>query len=220
MAQTTTRSSQNLSEEVMRTDPSQLQPTFGRYAEIPYDQMTPQQQEGYHSLVAAEGRAPGSRLPGPLKIWVNNPNLSTAMAPLASHFEPSHHSLTERERELTVCIINSKWHTPYSIDFHEMTAKKLGLPPEMIDKVISGLPASFTDEREQVIYELATTLANSRWVPRGLYDRAVKALGQNGITDVIVLMGYYTAVSLTLAFYDVPAGALGMSMAQGKEENK
>jgi 4-carboxymuconolactone decarboxylase len=110
MAQTTTRSGQNLPEEVVRTEPSQLPPTFGRYAEIPYDQMTPPQQEAYRSLVEAEGREPGSRLPGPLKIWVNNPNLSTAMAPLTSHFEPAHHSLTERERELTVCIINSKWH--------------------------------------------------------------------------------------------------------------
>ena len=26
-------------------------PTFGRYAEIPYDRMTPEQQEGYRSLV-------------------------------------------------------------------------------------------------------------------------------------------------------------------------
>ena len=33
------------------------------------------------------------------------------------------------------------------------------------------------------------------------------ALGHVGITDVITLMGYYTSVSMTLAFYDVPAGA-------------
>jgi 4-carboxymuconolactone decarboxylase len=55
------------------------------------------------------------------------------------------------------------------------------------------------------------TLANSRWVPRGLYDRAVKELGHVGITDVITLMGYYTSVSMTLAFYDVPAGATGIA---------
>jgi hypothetical protein len=103
----------------------ELQPTFGRYAEIPYDQMTPEQQEGYRALVC-------------------------------------------------------------------------------------GLSASFSDEREQVIYEMATTLANSRWIPQGLYDRAVKALGHVGITDVIALMGEYTAISLTLAFYDVPVGAPGM----------
>jgi len=32
-------------------------------------------------------------------------------------------------------------------------------------------------------------LANSRWVPKGLHDRAVKALGHVVITDVITLMG-------------------------------
>jgi 4-carboxymuconolactone decarboxylase len=52
---------------------------------------------------------------------------------------------------------------------------------------------------------MATALANSRWISKGLYDRAVKALGHIGITDVTVLMGFYTSVSLTLAFYDVPA---------------
>ena len=30
------------------------------------------------------------------------------------------------------------------------------------------------------------------------------------ITDVICLMGFYSSVSMTLAFYDVPAGAEGM----------
>jgi 4-carboxymuconolactone decarboxylase len=46
-------------------------PTFGRYAEIPYDEMTPEQQEGYHSLL--ETRGP---LGGPRKIWVHNPKLA------------------------------------------------------------------------------------------------------------------------------------------------
>jgi hypothetical protein len=57
---------------------------------------------------------------------------------------------------------------------------------------------------------MAMVLANARWVPRGLYDRAVKALGHVGITDVIALMGHYSSVAMTLAFYDVPAGASGM----------
>jgi hypothetical protein len=47
-------------------------------------------------------------------------------------------------------------------------------------------------------------------VPRGLYERAVKALGHVGITDAITLMGHYTSVAMTLAFYDVPDGATGM----------
>jgi len=37
-----------------------------------------------------------------------------------------------------------------------------------------------------------------------------EALGHVGITDVITLMGFYASVGMTLAFYDVPAGATGM----------
>jgi len=58
---------------------------------------------------------------------------------------------------------------------------------------------------------VAMALAAERIVPRGLYDRAVKVLGHESITDMIVLMGYYTAVSLTMNFYAVPAGTPGMA---------
>jgi 4-carboxymuconolactone decarboxylase len=85
------------------------------------------------------------------------------------------------------------------------------LPDDKVEAILSGLPTSFSDKREQVVYEMATCLANSRWVAKGLYDRAVEALGHVGITDVICLMGHYTSVSMTLAFYDVPAGAQGMA---------
>ena len=77
--------------------------------------------------------------------------------------------------------------------------------------MLSGLPTSFDDKREQVVYEMATGLANSRWVSKGLFDRAVEALGHEGITDVICLMGFYSSVSMTLAFYDVPSGAEGLA---------
>jgi len=180
-------------------------PTFGRYAEIPYDQMTPEQKEGYHSLIETRGR-----LPGPNKIWVHNPKLAKAAGPLGAHFRTGY-SLNEREREIAVCIINSKWHSAYPTNAHERAGKAAGLPADKVEALLSGLHTSFDDKREQVVYEMATCLANSRWVAKGLYDRAVEALGHVGITDVICLMGYYTSVSMTLAFYDVPAGAEGMT---------
>jgi 4-carboxymuconolactone decarboxylase len=52
---------------------------------------------------------------------------------------------------------------------------------------------------------------HARWLSKGLYDHAVDALGHVGITDVITLMGFYASVAMTLAFYDVPAGATGMA---------
>jgi 4-carboxymuconolactone decarboxylase len=46
--------------------------------------------------------------------------------------------------------------------------------PENVETVMNGLPTLFTDTREQVVYKIATTLANSRSVPEGLYDRRSK----------------------------------------------
>ena len=179
-------------------------PSFGRYAEIPYERMTAEQQEAYHTLIETRGR-----LPGPTKIWVHNPKLAKAAAPLGAYFRTGY-SLSEREREIAVVIINSKWHSAYPTNAHERAAKAAGLPADKVEAMLSGLPTSFDDKREQVIYEMATCLSNSRWVSKGLFDRAVEALGHEGITDVICLMGFYTSVSMTLAFYDVPAGAEGM----------
>jgi 4-carboxymuconolactone decarboxylase len=179
-------------------------PTYGRYAEIAYDQMTPEQQEAFRALIETHGR-----LPGPAKIYVHNPKLAKVMGPLAKHFRTGY-SLSARERELAVCVINSRFHSPRANSAHERAARKAGLPADKVEAILSGLTTSFTDTREQVVYEMAICLASTRWVSQGLYDRAVEALGHVGITDVITLMGYYASVSMTLNFYDVPAGATPM----------
>jgi len=109
---------------------------------------------------------------------------------VGAHFHPGGYSLSEREREIAVCIINSKWHSAYPTAAHERRGKEVGLPAEKVEALISGLATSVQrSPRSRWSTMMATALANSRWVPQGLYDRAVKALGHVGITDVITLMG-------------------------------
>ena len=43
-------------------------PSLGRYAEIPYEPMTAERQEGYRSVREVRGQ-----VSGPSKIWVHNP---------------------------------------------------------------------------------------------------------------------------------------------------
>jgi 4-carboxymuconolactone decarboxylase len=182
-------------------------PTFGRYAEIPVDRMTPEQREGYRLLV--EG--PRGRLPGPYKMWVHNPKLVHAVAPLGQHFTPGQSSLSEREREIAVLVITSAWHSAYPTAAHERRGQEVGLPAAAVEAIVAGRPTSFADAREQMVYEVAMALGAGRLVPGALHDRAVALLGHEVVTDMIVLMGYYTAVSLTMNFYAVPAGSPGLA---------
>jgi 4-carboxymuconolactone decarboxylase len=189
------------------TDTDRGEATFGRYAETPYDQMTPEQQRGYRILAKAEG----GELQGPAKIWVDNANLATAVAPLADHFHPPNHSLTQREREIAVCVILGKWHASFPINAHNRVAIELDISREVVDALLCGQPTFLEDQREQTVHELATALAAGRYIPQSLYNRAIEVLGHDRITDITVLMGMYTAVSFTLKFYDVPADAPGMA---------
>ncbi len=182
-------------------------PTFGRYAEIPVDRMTPEQREGYRYLVDG----PRGRLPGPYKVWVHNPKLVHAADPMGQHFTPGASSLSEREREIAVVVITSKWQSAYPAAAHEKRGKEVGLPADAVEAMMTNRPTAFADPREQAVYEVAVSLANNRLISQGLHDRAVAALGHEGVTDMIVLMGYYTAVSLTMNFYAVPAGTAGLS---------
>ena len=181
--------------------------TFGRYEELPVDKMTEAQKEGYAYLMDG----PRGRLPGPYKVWVHNPKLVHAADPLGRHFTPGAYSLSEREREIAVLVINSHWISGYPTAAHEKRGKEVGLPDASVDAIVAGLPTSFSDAKEQLVYEVSMALANNRRIPDGLYERAVETLGHERITDTIVLMGYYTAVSLTMNFYHVAPGTAGLA---------
>src|SRR5260370_8238032 len=117
--------------------------TVGLYAEIRYDQMTPEEQDGYRTLIETRGR-----LPGPNKIYVHNPKLAKVMGPLGAHFRTGY-SLSEREREIAVVIINSKWHSAYPTNAHERAGKAAGLPADKVQPFLRRLPTPFNYNHHQ-----------------------------------------------------------------------
>jgi 4-carboxymuconolactone decarboxylase len=189
----------------MPPDPAEDFGTFGRFAETPVAQMAPEMREAYDFTKGLLGL-----VPGPHKIWLANPKLSKTIVPTGAYFQ-SESTLTKTQIEIATCVINGRWLAAYSNYEHEWIATELGgLDPEQAQRLITGLPTGFSDPREQVVYELAMALAQARVVPAGLFKRARNLLGDAGIADVTVLMGWFTAVSLTLMAYDVPASATGL----------
>ena len=100
---------------------------------------------------------------------MHNPKLAKVIGPLGAYFRTGY-SLSEREREIAVCIINSKWLSIY--------------------------PTNAPRARRQ----------GGRLAGRHGRGALVRSVGL-----VLRQAGFYTRVSMTLAFYDVPAGAIGMA---------
>jgi 4-carboxymuconolactone decarboxylase len=144
------------------------EPTFGRYAEIPLDQMTPQQREGYDRVVESRGEAPG-----PYKIFIQNPALMHVVVPVGVYFNKGHSSLSGPEREIDVNMINGHWLAAYSNHEHEIIGEEARPAAGQGRSAHCRLPTSFDDPRQQVIYDLTQALIGPRVVPTGLRRRAV-----------------------------------------------
>jgi 4-carboxymuconolactone decarboxylase len=186
--------------------------TFGRFAETPVAEMSEETRSAREAIEQLRGI-----VPGPHKIWLSNPQLARAVAPTGAYFQRDS-SLTKAEIEIAVNVINGVWGSAYANYEHEIIAQYAGdLDPYKVQALIAGLPTEFEDPSEQTVYELASTLARGRVVPIGLFRRAQEVLGDAGIVDVTVLMGWFTAVSLTLLAFDVPANALGQEERAQKE---
>jgi 4-carboxymuconolactone decarboxylase len=179
--------------------------TFGRFVETPVDEMPPAMKQAYEFTRKLRGL-----VPGPHKIWLANPALSTTIVPTGAYFQHDS-TLTKAEIEIATVLITARWRSAYATYEHEIIAERDGhLEARQVEALIAGLPTSFDDPREQVVYELASALTGQRVVPTGLYRRARDLLGEVGIVDVAVLLGWFTMVSMTLGAFDVPANAQGL----------
>ncbi len=179
--------------------------TFGRYDELPLDKMSEEQRAGYDYLVGGRGK-----MIGPYRVWMHNPKLLRAASHLGAHFIAGANALTEREREIAVIVITAQLRSDYPTAAHEKRGKEIGLGDARVEAMVAGLPVTFEDEQEQLVYEVAVSLASNRIISDGLHARAVKTLGHERISDTIMLMAYYTGVSMTMNFYAVPAGTPGL----------
>jgi 4-carboxymuconolactone decarboxylase len=179
--------------------------TFGRYKEVPVEHMQPEMMEAYAYTKSLRGI-----VPGPHKIWLANPKLSRTIVPIGAYFQ-NESTLTKAEIEIVTSLTTSRLMAAYGTYEHEKISEKLGhLPAETMERLIAGLPVSFSDTRQQLVYELASALVQPRIVPVGLYKRAKAAIGDAGIVDVTVLIGWFTMVSMTLNAFDVPSNATGL----------
>jgi 4-carboxymuconolactone decarboxylase len=124
--------------------------TFGRFVETPVAEMDADMKSAYEYTVKLRGQ-----VPGPHKIWPANPKLSRTIVPTGAHYQ-TESTLTKAEIEIVTSVINGHWGAAYSNYEHEKIGEELGhLPTASVDALIAGLPTSFEDPRQRVVYELA-----------------------------------------------------------------
>lgn len=170
---------------------------------IPAEEMTPDQRAAAREI--ASGRR--GAVYGPFVPALRSPELTRRLQKVGEYlrFEPR---IAPRLREMAILLVAREWTQDFEWDFHAPLAAAEGLSPEVIDAIAEGCRSTSMAEDEAAVYDFFVELQRSRTVSDATYARALALLGEQGIVDLVALIGYYAmlAMLMNVAHTPLPEG--------------
>ena len=172
---------------------------LGRFTEIQPEGMSAQQR----ALARFIADGVRGKVPTPFKIWLSNPEFAARMERLANYVVRET-PLLPREVEIAVLVLADRMNAEFVISAHRRRGAQVGLEAEVMDALCAGRAPQLTSVRESTVRDLAFALASGAEVDDALYERAVAALGHDGIAALTGLLGFYCSCAFVLRCYQVP----------------
>ena len=169
-----------------------------RIREIPPEQLSAAQKAAVEAVVGGRGR-----IPGPYKIWLHSPIVMQRLERLGT-FLVTESSLKPREQELAILAIAAHWHGNYVFTVHARVAREQGVAESAIEDIRAGRMPALADPREAAVVEIALSAADADPASDAAFARAIAALGEEGLADLLVYLGYYSTVAMAMKLHRVP----------------
>lgn len=175
-----------------------------RFRPLSWQELTPPQQTLVNDLLA--GKRPS--LGGPFNVLLRSPEVGN-LAQRVGEYVRFRSSLPLRLNEMAILMTAQWWSSQYEWHAHKPMALEAGLAAEIIDALQAGKRPPAMQPDEAAIYEFATELRARRRVSDATFAQAKQHVGEQGVVDLVVCMGYYDLVSMTLNVdgYPLPDGA-------------
>ena len=148
-------------------------------------------------VVEAATSGKRGRVPAPMRAWLHSPVLADRAQSLGE-FLRYDTSLGPAQSELAILVTARFWTSQYEWYAHKKLALQAGVDPALIDAIARREPPHFPDEKAAVVYDYARAMHERHGVDEALHGRAVAALGERGVVELVGVLGYYTLVSMTL----------------------
>ncbi|MCK1335966.1 4-carboxymuconolactone decarboxylase [Bradyrhizobium sp. LB8.2] len=160
-------------------------------------EMNESQRQTYDESIAGKRGKP----PAPMMAWLNSPDMARHATRLGEVLRYDT-IFPAKLSEIAILVTARHWTAHYEWYAHKRLALAGGMKPEIIDAIRDRRTPVFDDPKGKMIYDVAKSLHEGHGVEKGLYDEAVKVLGERGVVEVIGLCGYYTMVSMTLNTFE------------------
>jgi len=193
---------------------------------IPPADLAPAQRALYDAITGGPRASQAGTVPitdadgqllGPFAIMLLSPDVGNAMQQVGATIRFGA-ALTGRERELAILTVAGALNSEFERLAHVPAARGLGLTEPQIDAALSGLSGDGLtvdglSADEAMIGRLARAMTVDRTLTDEEYSAGVEALGRERLAELTWLVGYYSALALSLAVF---RPALPESFADGR----
>ena len=147
-----------------------------------------------------DGGGPGTAF-GPGRIRLYSPPLAAYMTGVNDYLRKKS-GLETRLAELAILVTARELDCEYVWTAHEPQGLQAGLQQETIDIVKHRKPLKGLGEKEAVIIQLGREAIRKHQVSSATAARALNLFGNQGLVNVVALMGDYASTAMLLTAFD------------------
>ena len=114
-----------------------------------------------------------------------------------------HAKLPKPVREVAILVTGACFNSRYELYAHEHVAEGTGLSPAKISAIAAGQRPADLSVEEAAAYDVAVVLAGGKQLAGSTYQAAIDAFGQDGVGELVYLIGGYCLVSVLLNAFDM-----------------
>ena len=195
--------------------------TEPRLAPLAPPNLSAEQQELYDAIAGGRraqeprgGRGlafPDGSLAGPFNAYLYTPGIGAKLQEVgaALRFDTS---VPRKLAELAIIVVGRTWTAQFEWFAHSRMAAEAGISQDVIDAIAARREPAFSDNAEATVYRFASQLCAQHQVDDATYAAASALLGDRGVVELTMVIGYYNYVSAMLNTFQVPLpeGAKGL----------
>jgi 4-carboxymuconolactone decarboxylase len=171
-----------------------------RFPTLSRDQMTATQRKVVDEILSS----PRGSIGGPMQPWLRSPELALLLQQVGQYNRFSS-SAPKRLHELAI-LLTARHHDCEFVWFaHYDLALAAGLAPAVADDINDGRRPATLKPDETVVFDFCGELREQGRVSDPTFAAAKSLLGDQGVIDLTVALGFYSLIAITLAVAETGA---------------
>jgi 4-carboxymuconolactone decarboxylase len=146
---------------------------------------------------------PTGQLAGPFNAMLLTPRLGNALQALGAAVRYQT-SLGARARELAILSVARDAESDFEWNAHATVGYAAGLTIEEVSALLEGREISTLSDNERWVVQVVQTLLDRHDLSDDEFAEALEALGRETLMELIVLVGYYNTLALSMRVWRVP----------------